>query len=230
MNARIGVFLAALFLAGGALWVRFGGSNSEPVTQPPPVVTPGGQTGGPTGGQTGGQTGGNTQQPPSMEQQVKAQAAVILPLIKAGDLGALATYVHPTKGLRFSPYVHSSPTDRLYQAAQLSGAMGDQTVGAWGTFDGSGEPMNLTFQAYWKRFVWDRDFTASTKIAVDQRQGQGNSIDNTAATFPGAHWVEYYTPGTDKYNGMDWASLRLVFEQQNGKWYLVAIVRDQWTI
>ncbi|HLO03082.1 MAG TPA: hypothetical protein VK191_08245 [Symbiobacteriaceae bacterium] len=223
MNARIGLLLAALLLAGGALWVKFGGHETEPVTQPPPVVTPG-------QGQTGGQTGGNTQQPPSLEQQLKVRAAEILPLMKAGDLGALAAYVHPTKGLRFSPYVHSNPTDRLYQTAQLGGAMGDQTVVGWGSFDGSGEPMNLKFQAYWNRFVWDRDFTTSTQIAVDKRQGQGNSTDNTAATFPGAHWVEYYTPGTATYNGMDWASLRLVFEQHNGQWYLVAIVRDQWTI
>jgi hypothetical protein len=29
---------------------------------------------------------------------------------------------------------------------------------------------------------------------------------------------------------MDWRSLRLVFEEQGGSWYLVGIVHDQWTI
>lgn len=226
MKARVGLLLAVLVLAVGTGCAKFGGS----ATKPPPVVTPG-------TGQTGGQTGGQTQQPPTLEgvpltleQQLKARAAEIMPLLKAGDLGALAPYVHPTKGLRFSPYVHSNPSDRIYQAAQLSGAMNDQTVVGWGIFDGSGEPINLTFKAYWNRFVWDRDFTKSTKIAVDKRQGHGNTTDNTAATFPGAHWVEYHDPGTEKNAGMDWASLRLVFEQQNGQWYLVGIVHDQWTI
>jgi hypothetical protein len=29
---------------------------------------------------------------------------------------------------------------------------------------------------------------------------------------------------------MDWQSLRLVFEETAGNWYLVGIVHDQWTI
>ena len=29
---------------------------------------------------------------------------------------------------------------------------------------------------------------------------------------------------------MDWRTMRLVFEEYQGKYYLVAIVNDQWTI
>jgi hypothetical protein len=33
-----------------------------------------------------------------------------------------------------------------------------------------------------------------------------------------------------EYAGLDWASLLLVFEQYESRWYLVALVHDQWTI
>jgi hypothetical protein len=43
--------------------------------------------------------------------------------------------------------------------------------------------------------------------------------------------VEYHFSGFDKkFEGMDWASLKLVFENSNNEWYLVGIVHDQWTI
>jgi hypothetical protein len=29
---------------------------------------------------------------------------------------------------------------------------------------------------------------------------------------------------------MDWVSLRLVFLQEDGTWFLVGVVHDQWTI
>jgi hypothetical protein len=29
---------------------------------------------------------------------------------------------------------------------------------------------------------------------------------------------------------MDWVSLRLVFVQEGGQWYLVVLVNDRWTI
>jgi (p)ppGpp synthase/HD superfamily hydrolase len=43
--------------------------------------------------------------------------------------------------------------------------------------------------------------------------------------------VEYHFSGFDpKYEGMDWRSLRLVFEEKDNIWHLVGIIHDQWTI
>jgi hypothetical protein len=42
--------------------------------------------------------------------------------------------------------------------------------------------------------------------------------------------VEYYFPGFDpQYGGMDWRSLRLVFSDHGGTWYLAGIIHDEWT-
>jgi hypothetical protein len=43
--------------------------------------------------------------------------------------------------------------------------------------------------------------------------------------------VEYHFSGfVEDYGGMDWVSLRLVFIEEEGSWFLVGIVHDQWTI
>lgn len=59
----------------------------------------------------------------------------------------------------------------------------------------------------------------------------GNIIDNSHDFYPNSIIVEYYLPGTDPNNGgMDWQSLRLVFQSIENQWYLVGIIHSQWTI
>jgi hypothetical protein len=67
---------------------------------------------------------------------------------------------------------------------------------------------------------------------VDRRQAKGNSVDNAAQVYPDARIVEYHVPGRNPdYGGMDWRSLRLVFEEgEGGRWLLVAVIHDEWTI
>lgn len=44
--------------------------------------------------------------------------------------------------------------------------------------------------------------------------------------------VEYYVEGTlvGGQPGNDWRALRLVFELVDGRYYLVGIIHDEWTI
>jgi hypothetical protein len=49
--------------------------------------------------------------------------------------------------------------------------------------------------------------------------------------YPDATVVEFHFPGfEEKYEGMDWKSLRVVVEKLDNKWYVVGIIHDQWTI
>ena len=61
--------------------------------------------------------------------------------------------------------------------------------------------------------------------------GSGNIIDNVPTEYPDGEFVEFHFTGFDsQYEGMDWRSLRLVFEEHAGAWHLVGIVHGQWTI
>jgi len=167
-----------------------------------------------------------------------ARAAEAILTLRDHDLPALAGLAHPLLGVTFAPYAFvRTPQQEGGEAAltftrdQLSGLWADPTVYHWGVYDGSGEPIELTFQEYYAQFVYDVDFAQPEVIGYGQSIGQGNSINNIAEVWPAAVTVEYHFSGFDpQYDGMDWRSLRLVFEQADGIWYLVGVVHDQWTI
>ena len=170
----------------------------------------------------------------SASDPVAAPAAEAIMALKDGDMEALSSLIHPSKGVRFSPYATvqtGAGEDLVFSANQVRGLMGDPTVYHWGAYDGSGEPIDLTFRQYHDEFVYGVEFARPDVVGFDEVVGQGNSIDNIASVYPNGVMVEYHFEGFEpEYAGMDWRSQRLVFEEQDGSWYLVGIVQDQWTI
>lgn len=169
----------------------------------------------------------------SSPRDLETAARDVVEVLAARDLGRLAEWAHPEAGVLFSPYAHVDPGEAVTLSAADLGRVADGEVieRVWGHHDGSGEPIRLTFREYFERFVYDRPYLAEGEVAVDARQGRGNTLDDAAEVWPEARIVEYHVPGTDpRYGGMDWRSLRLVLEQEGQRWYLVGIVHDEWTI
>ena len=165
---------------------------------------------------------------------VAAIAAKTILALKNSDLEGLSSLVHPSEGVRMSPYATvqtGTGGDLVFSASEIGDLLADPTVHHWGTYDGSGLPIELTFREYYAEFVYSADFARPDVVGFNVRVGQGNSIDNIASAYPDSEMVEYHFEGFDsEYAGMDWQSLRLVFQEQSGSWYLVGIVHDQWTI
>ena len=167
-------------------------------------------------------------------EAIAARASQAIMALKTRDLAKLSGLVHPDKGVRFSPYTYVRAAvggDVVFSAGQIPDLWNDPTIYRWGVYDGSGEPIDLTFDQYFERFVYDVDFARPDVIGFDETVGQGNTINNIAEVHPEAAVVEYHFEGFDpQYAGMDWRSLRLIFEESKGTWYLVGIVHDEWTI
>jgi hypothetical protein len=169
---------------------------------------------------------------------VAARAAEIVLALRDRDLDQLADLAHPVKGVTFSPYTYVRPlqgapgeADLVFGPTQLRELWSDSSEYSWGAFDGSGEPIELTFQDYYARFVYDVDFAQPDVVGFGQVVGQGNTINNVADVYPLGVTVEYHFEGFDpQYAGLDWRSLRLVLEEYQGDWVLVGIVHDEWTI
>lgn len=160
----------------------------------------------------------------------KAKEAVVA--IKNKDMKKLSAMVHPEKGVRFSPYSYVNTKDhRVLTPMQVEKALDDKTKYIWGSFDGSGNPINMTFKEYLERFVYSKDYASTDKIGYNKFLSGGNMINNAFEVYTNAMIVEYYIPGTNpNYGGIDYGSLRLVFEEKGTDWYLVGIIHNQWTI
>jgi penicillin-binding protein 1C len=155
----------------------------------------------------------------------------VITALKESDLSRLAEFVHPNLGLRFSPYAFISDNDLLFQKEAIPSLMRNQTTYTWGTYlNGTGTPIELKFKDYYPTFVYSADFANPDQKAYNQSIGQGNTINNLTEYYLEAEYVEYHFTGFDpQYEGKDWQSLRLVFLKQNGIFYLLGIVHDQWT-
>ncbi|NEU32327.1 hypothetical protein GN156_16380 [bacterium LRH843] len=162
----------------------------------------------------------------------EAVAKTAIHALKNQDMSKLSELTHPSKGILFSPYGYiNEETAKVFRAEEVKDLLADQADNQWGFYDGSGEPILLTFSDYYKIFVYDVDFADAPEKSLNERLGHGNTPDNSKDVFPDASVFEFYYPGTNpKYNGMDWKSLRLILVEEDNKWYVIGIVHDEWTI
>lgn len=226
------VFTLILLLSGCSAANDYAGNtpdNSSPSTnvgqgnQPDPTE--------PAPEETDPSNNGKGDEKPAAAVTAQEAASAVILALKQSDMTALAAYIHPDKGLLFSPYAHiDTASAKVFPAAGLP-TLTDSTVYTWGSYDGSGDPIELTFQQYYDKFVYDKDFIEPETIGVDEIKGEGNTIVNIEDVFPNSYVMDYYFSGFDaQYNGMDWESLILVLEELDGAWYVSAIVHSQWTI
>ena len=168
----------------------------------------------------------------SRDSSLLSASEAVLTLMKERNFEGLSRFIHPELGIRFSPYGHvdTAAHVRLTRQQFLQLKEEEKPV-LWGNYDGTGKDIQLTFEEYFEKFVYDVDFLNPEQTSVNEILGQGNTLHNLETVYPGADFTESYFSGfEEKYDGMDWRSLRLVFQSYEGRPYLVGIVHDQWTI
>ena len=141
----------------------------------------------------------------------------------------LQPYIHPVKGVRFSPYEYVENSHLIFNIGSLPGLLSETTVYNWGTEDGTGDPILKTPQQYFDRYVNNKDYTTPDDIQINTLIGRGSLINNIPTFYPSGTFVEFHVEGTTTYGGMDWGSTYVVFENYNNIWYVVAIVHGEWT-
>ena len=148
------------------------------------------------------------------------------------DYASLSAYVHPGRGVTFTPYSTVEPdTDLTFTQDQIKNLAQDQTVYTWGFVDGRGNPIKMTPTEYFQRYVYDSDYTQASEIGIDRVMTGGNALENLAEAYPDCRYVDFSIPSADPVNdGLDWSSLKLVFQLEGAHWYLVGIVHGEWTI
>ena len=156
----------------------------------------------------------------------------VMALIKEKNMVDLATYVHSSKGLNFSPYVHINiPHDQVFTAGEVADLPGDTTEYNWGYYYGTPVETEIisNFNDYYNEFIYDEDYFNTNIVGVNAVISYGDIIDNIFDQFPDAEYLEFYVHGSPHNNGTYWRSLKLVFEKEAGEYKLMAIVHGQWS-
>lgn len=162
---------------------------------------------------------------------LEASAELVITALAEMDFETVAAFVHPEMGLRFSPYTYVEETHLVFFPDELVDLMESEELFLWGVYDGTGDPIEMTFADYYDAFIYSADFANPEEMAVNEELGWSSMINNIEAFYPGSSFVEYHFSGfEEEYGGMDWRSLRLVFIEEEGTWFLVGIVNDMWTI
>lgn len=161
-----------------------------------------------------------------------ASACTVCRCLQQRNWNTLAAYVHPDRGVTFTPYSTVDPDSNLnFSAGQIRALAQDQNIYTWGFEDGRGEPIQMTFTQYFERYVYDRDYLQVPQLGVDHIMTGGNALENLAEIYEGCRYVDFSFPSSDPVNdGLDWSSLKLVFQPEAERWYLVGIVHGEWTI
>lgn len=164
------------------------------------------------------------------EEIIKEANDEVLKTLKNKDYKRFAEFIHPEKGVRFSMYAFVDPKeDKQFSKTDFEKYQPTKTLFTWGSYDGSGDLYKATINDYLSKWVFSKDFTAS-QFSLDKFQGGGNSLNNLEKAYPKLNFTENYIKGTEKNGEMDWKTLRFVFEEFKGKYYLVGVINDQWTI
>lgn len=164
------------------------------------------------------------------QQTLKQQALRIQRALANKDFARITNDIHPTRGVRFSMYAYVRPeTDKVFSREQFAQYLQQSKIRfTWGEKDGTGDLLVTPLPTYLDTWIDASKFN-NASISINEFQHSGNMINNLKKIYPNSEVVEFYHKGSEEYSGMDWRIMRLVFEEYQGKRYLVAIVNEQWT-
>lgn len=165
------------------------------------------------------------------QQTLKQQALRIQRALANNDFARITDDIHPTRGVRFSmyAYVHLDK-DKIFSREQFSQYLNESKVRfTWGDLDGTGDLLIIPLPEYLDTWI-DAKKLNDARITVNTFESRGNMINNVNDAYPKSDVVDFYYKGSDKYDGINWRGMRLVFDEYQGKRYLVGIVNDRWTV
>ncbi len=152
--------------------------------------------------------------------------------ISLRDYEGLSKMVHPEYGVVFSPYSNISlASDKCFTPSQVAAFGSDSASYVWGTYDGSGEPIEMTPADYFNTFVYNANYASAPVLGINYIVKYGNSLENVSDVFPDGLFVDFHFPAlSDNLEGADWCTLRLVFEEYDGVLMLTAVIHCQMTV
>ena len=153
----------------------------------------------------------------------------IVQILDDGNYGQLHQYI-PEEGLLFSPYTYLDSATVVLQKDSLSSALKKGSKIMWGHTDGKGDSILLSVAEFLETYLYDTNYVHADTVSIGEFVGSGNTLNNIKKRFSAAKVVEYHFFGSEKYSKMDWQSLILVFDKRENRYFLRALISNEWTV
>ena len=165
------------------------------------------------------------------QQTLKQQALRIQRALANNDFSRITDDIHPTRGVRFSMYAYvRTDTDKVFSREQYAQYLQQSKIRfTWGEKDGTGEALVVPLPEYLRTWIDAKKYN-NARITINEFESHGNMINNVNEAYPKSDVVDFHYKGTAEYDGMYWRGMRLVFDDYQGKRYLIGIVNDRWTV
>lgn len=171
-----------------------------------------------------------TQPAIDIEQHLLKLSEELITYLQYKEFDKFIEHVDPIDGALFSffadfgnPQGYGGPYITLTRQ-QLANS---ETEYIWG-YDDSGKAFEMTFPQYVNDFLLKRHGhdIVYTKVSFNETSFDNASIENTIHEYyPNAKYVEYYSPPLDEHSQL-FQAIRFVYEERDGRWYLIGIARD----
>ena len=147
--------------------------------------------------------------------------------LSTGELKSLSDFVTPDSGLIFSSF--NGGKFKFKKELIKVFSKSDTTKYHFGVWDGSGEDIYLTLNAYIKQCVYTEDYlnVKPADVIKALQSGQSfssNNFDKILLEHPGCFVKSFHKP-SDHWNVID-----IVMTPREGKWYIIEIRHRCWTI
>ena len=171
-----------------------------------------------------------TQPAIDIEQHLLPLSDELMTYLRQQEFDQFIEHVDPVDGALFSffadfgnPKGYGGPYVTLTKKQMAN----SEAEYIWG-YDENGRAFEMTFPQYVNDFLLKRHGhnIAYTKITFNETSYENESINNTIHEYyPDAKYVEYYSPALDE-NGRLFQAIRFVYQERDGRWYLIGIARD----
>ena len=165
--------------------------------------------------------------PKKAEEIISERMKFVIKAIAENDMEGFSIFVHPVKGVRFSPIskVHLDGYDLVFSKDSIRSFFEDDKKYTWGAYIGSGELIVLTKKEYFNTFVYDLDYINADIIAYNEFNTNGSMYwnDSIWEVYPNTVIVEFFKEE-------EYQSLSIVFEEYEKEWFVVGFIFFEWVI
>jgi hypothetical protein len=168
--------------------------------------------------------------PQTKDQKVIAAAKEVLKALADKNYAKLASLTS-TNGLSLNEVPSLDLTKSDVAKADVEKIPADTKITLWGYTDGQGAEIYLTKQEFIERYIYNNDYLSAPNVAVNNTLGNGNSINTILQDAAGRDLAAFHFTGFNpEYEGMDWTTIYIIFDQENGEYKVRGIAKDNWTI